>query len=217
MSWKAFFFGTSDAANSITVDKTPAALWPMELSVAALMFRFNNPDALLVLAMAAAAYGMTRASEEARTKWLVLAGGCLGVGFLARTLQVLLVVPGFALVFSLAVARVQPASYSAARSNSNLEPTLGYNGCGRLSGNETGSVRGGGPGGTGGGIWGRPVSRGSSAPRSADRSPGCCRPRCCSSRAGWWRPCAPRGPTAYAPPSCSGAAGSSGPAWSSAR
>ncbi len=28
-SWKAFFFGSSDAANSITVDKPPAALWPM--------------------------------------------------------------------------------------------------------------------------------------------------------------------------------------------
>ena len=26
-SWKAFFFGSSDAANSITVDKTPASLW----------------------------------------------------------------------------------------------------------------------------------------------------------------------------------------------
>src|SRR4051794_26168790 len=32
-SWKAFFFGSSDAANSITVDKTPLALWPMGLSV----------------------------------------------------------------------------------------------------------------------------------------------------------------------------------------
>src|ERR1700712_4333348 len=31
--WKAFFFGSSDAANSITVDKTPLALWPMGLSV----------------------------------------------------------------------------------------------------------------------------------------------------------------------------------------
>src|ERR1700716_4197772 len=31
-SWKAFFFGSSDAANAITVDKTPGALWPMELT-----------------------------------------------------------------------------------------------------------------------------------------------------------------------------------------
>jgi hypothetical protein len=28
-SWKAFFYGSSDAANSITVDKPPASLWPM--------------------------------------------------------------------------------------------------------------------------------------------------------------------------------------------
>ena len=32
-SWKAFFFGSSDAANSITVDKPPASLWLMALSV----------------------------------------------------------------------------------------------------------------------------------------------------------------------------------------
>ena len=32
-SWSALFFGASDAAGSITVDKTPLALWPMALSV----------------------------------------------------------------------------------------------------------------------------------------------------------------------------------------
>ena len=32
-SWKAFFFGSFDAANSITVDKPPASLWLMALSV----------------------------------------------------------------------------------------------------------------------------------------------------------------------------------------
>jgi hypothetical protein len=31
-SWKAFFFGSLDAGNSITVDKPPASLWVMELS-----------------------------------------------------------------------------------------------------------------------------------------------------------------------------------------
>src|SRR5205807_6586734 len=31
-SWKAMFFGSSDASNFITVDKPPAALWVMELS-----------------------------------------------------------------------------------------------------------------------------------------------------------------------------------------
>src|SRR5581483_8292268 len=33
VSWKAWFFGSSDAANSITVDKPPASLWVMGLSV----------------------------------------------------------------------------------------------------------------------------------------------------------------------------------------
>ena len=33
VSWKAFLFGSSDAANLITVDKPPAALWPMAISV----------------------------------------------------------------------------------------------------------------------------------------------------------------------------------------
>jgi hypothetical protein len=32
-SWTAFLFGSSDAANAITVDKTPGALWVMDASV----------------------------------------------------------------------------------------------------------------------------------------------------------------------------------------
>ena len=31
-SWKAFFFGSFDSSSFITVDKTPASLWVMELS-----------------------------------------------------------------------------------------------------------------------------------------------------------------------------------------
>src|SRR5579863_2553130 len=118
-SWKAFFFGSFDSSSFITVDKTPASLWVMELSgrifgfstwsmlapqalegvlsvallyaavkrwfgpgagliagavlattpAAALMFRFNNPDALLVLLMTASAYCMQRALERDRTRW----------------------------------------------------------------------------------------------------------------------------------------------------
>src|SRR6476620_8969397 len=30
-SWKAFFFGSLDAGNAITVDKSPAALWVMDV------------------------------------------------------------------------------------------------------------------------------------------------------------------------------------------
>ncbi|WP_240779075.1 glycosyltransferase family 39 protein, partial [Nonomuraea zeae] len=148
-SWKAFFFGASDAANAITVDKTPASLWPMVLSVrlfglnawailvpqalmgvgsvamvyasvrrlfsawagllagvvmaltpvAVLMFRFNNPDALLVLLLTVAGYCVVRAQERGATRWLVLAGAAIGFAFLAKMLQAFLVLPGFALVY----------------------------------------------------------------------------------------------------------------------
>jgi len=151
-SWKAFFFGSFDAASFITVDKTPASLWVMELSarafglnswslllpqaaegvatvallyatvrrwhgqaagliaaavaaltpVAALMFRFDNPDALLVLLMTAAAYATTRAIDSGRTRWLVLTGGLLGFAFLTKMLQGFLVVPAFALAYVVA-------------------------------------------------------------------------------------------------------------------
>ena len=148
-SWKAFFFGSSDAANFITVDKAPASLWVMELSarvfglnswsilvpqalegvaavgvlyatvrrwfspgaallagavtaltpVAALMFRFNNPDALLVLLLTGGAYCITRALEAGRTKWVVFAFSLVGFAFLAKMLQALVVVPAFGLVY----------------------------------------------------------------------------------------------------------------------
>jgi 4-amino-4-deoxy-L-arabinose transferase-like glycosyltransferase len=234
-SWKAFFYGSSDAANSITVDKTPASLWVMALSVrifglsswsilvpqalmgvgsvallhaavkrwsgplagliagavlaltpvAVLMFRFNNPDALLVLVLVAAAYATVRATEAASARWLVLAGALVGAGFLTKMLQALLVVPALGAVYLVAapttvrrrvghllagglallvsagwwVATVElvPASarpyIGGSQHNSILELILGYNGLGRLTGDETGSVGGGGGGGTG--MWGR--------------------------------------------------------------
>ena len=229
-SWKAFFFGSSDAANSITVDKTPASLWVMALSarifgvnawsilvpqalmgvattgllyaavrrwygpaagliagavsaltpVAVLMFRFNNPDALLVLLMVAGAYATVRALENGATTWLVLAGVFVGFGFLTKMLQALLVVPAYALAYLLlgpprlgrriaqlllagvavvvsagwyiAIVELVPASMrpyiGGSQNNSLLELTLGYNGLGRLNGEETGSVGGGGGWGT---------------------------------------------------------------------
>ncbi|MFC9663069.1 glycosyltransferase family 39 protein [Nocardia sp. NPDC127606] len=236
-SWEAFFFGSSDAANSITVDKPPASLWVMELSVrlfglnswsmlvpqvllgvasvallwatvrrsfgpaagliagtvlavtpvAVLMFRFNNPDALLVLLMIAAAWAMTRAVADGRWRWLLLTGAFIGFGFLAKQLQVLLVVPPLALMYLIAgppklgkriaqlfaacAAMVAGAGWwivavelwpsdsrpwiGGSQNNSIIELTLGYNGLGRLNGNETGSV---GPGGElpagGNGMWG---------------------------------------------------------------
>ncbi len=241
-SWEAFFYGSLDAANSITVDKPPAALWVMALSVrlfglssfailvpevlmgvatvgvlyvtvkrafgaragllaglilaltpvAALMFRFNNPDALLTLLMTAAAWATLRAIEvsavRASARWMALAGVFLGLGFLTKSLQVMLVVPALGLAYLVAarvslgrrvlggligivamvltagwwvaVVELVPASarpyIGGSQTNSFLELTFGYNGLGRLSGNETGSVTGGGggPGGAGAGMWG---------------------------------------------------------------
>jgi len=150
-SWKAWFFGALDAGNSITVDKPPASLWVMGLSVrlfgldswallapqalmgvatvalvvaavrrtvgrpgpallagaamaltpvAAAMFRFDNPDALLALLLSAAAYAVVRAFESPRAaRWLVLAGVLLGFAFLTKMLQAFLVLPGFALAY----------------------------------------------------------------------------------------------------------------------
>ncbi|MBY4384369.1 glycosyltransferase family 39 protein [Rhodococcus fascians] len=234
VSWKAFFFGSSDAANSITVDKPPMSLWLMSLSVrvfglntwamlvpqallgvasvallravvvrrfgaaagllaglvlaltpvAALMFRFNNPDALLVLLMIAAVWAMLRGVESGKTKWLLITGMFVGFGFLTKQLQVMLVVTPLALTYLIAgppklgtrvlqlfaalgamivsagwwllIVEFWPASsrpwVGGSQNNSILELTLGYNGLGRLSGNETGSVT---PGGGGGGsMWG---------------------------------------------------------------
>ncbi len=70
--------------------------------VAALMFRYNNPDALLVLLLVAAAYCVVRATETASTRWIALAGCAVGFAFLTKMLQAFLVVPGFALVFLIA-------------------------------------------------------------------------------------------------------------------
>ena len=48
-SWKAFFFGSSDASNFITVDKPPASLWVMELS--ARLFGVNSWSILVPQAL----------------------------------------------------------------------------------------------------------------------------------------------------------------------
>lgn len=222
-NWTAMLFGASDAANGITVDKTPAALWVADLSVrlfglnswsilapqalmgvaavavlyaavrrvsgpgagllagavlaltpvAALMFRFNNPDALLVLLLVAGGYCVTRACErDAGRWWLIAAGVAVGFGFLAKMLQALLVLPGFAVAYLVAgdrrfrrrlagliaaaaamvvaagwyllLAEVWPADarpyIGGSQHNSIVELALGYNGFGRLTGNETGGL-----------------------------------------------------------------------------
>jgi len=150
--WKAFLFGSSDAANTITVDKPPASLWVMEIStrvfgvdswaillpqvllgiasvallyasvrrvfgpaagliagavlaltpVATLMFRYDNPDALLVFLMVAATWALLRGVESGRTRWVLLCGALIGVGFLTKQLQVMLIMPGLAAAYVVA-------------------------------------------------------------------------------------------------------------------
>ena len=233
-SWKAMFFGSSDAANFITVDKPPAALWAMEIParifglnawtllapqalegvatvglvyltvrraasagagllagavmaftpVAALMFRYDNPDALLVLLLVGAAYATTRYLQRGRTAWLAVAGALVGLAFLTKSLQALIVVPvlaGVVLVAApvplrrrirdllvgaaalvvaggwwVAIVELIPSAdrpyIGGSQDNSLWNVIFGYNGFGRLTGNESGSVGGGGGGG--GGNWG---------------------------------------------------------------
>ncbi|MFD1721962.1 ArnT family glycosyltransferase [Amnibacterium endophyticum] len=236
-NWEAFLYGSSDAGNSITVDKPPASLWVMALSVrlfglspfaillpeaimgvltvalvhaivrrhfvpqaalvagavtaltpvAVLMFRFNNPDALLVLLVTLATYLTLRHVEDGRVRWLLWAGVAVGFAFLTKQLQAFLILPvlvGVVLLASprrlgtrflhllgalgtlvlsagwwVAIVELVPASMrpfiGGSQDDSFLELTFGYNGLGRLTGNETGSVTGGAAGGaTGGGMWG---------------------------------------------------------------
>lgn len=243
-NWEAFLWGSLDAGNAITVDKPPAAIWLMALSVrllglssfaillpqalmgiactylcyaitrrywgnwagiaaglaftftpvAALMFRFNNPDALLVLLMLSTSgcvlrgleNGASQAGNRRRTLWFIAAGALIGFGFLTKQLQVFLVLPGFALaMFAFSPAKLRRRFLDAAaalgsmavaagwwvlltvlvpsgarpyiggsQTDSFLELTFGYNGLGRLTGNEVDSVIPGASGTAQGGMWG---------------------------------------------------------------
>ncbi|OFJ50672.1 glycosyl transferase, partial [Mycolicibacterium grossiae] len=219
----AMLFGSSDASNAITVDKTPAALWVMDVSArifglnswsvlvpqalmgvaavavlyaavrrvsgppaallagavlaltpaAALIFRFNNPDALLVLMLVLGAYFVQRAcAPDSSRWWLAGTGVVVGVAFLAKMLQAFLVLPVFGLVYLLAAAapwptrlrrlagataalivssgwylllvELWPASsrpyVGGSQDDSIVELALGYNGIGRLTGEEVGGL-----------------------------------------------------------------------------
>ena len=237
-SWKAFFFGSSDSSNFITVDKPPAALWVMEISarifglsswsilvpqalegvaavavlyatvrrwasagagliaatvmaftpVAALMFRFNNPDALLVLLLCGAAYATTLSHREILhplARFCLCTGGA-GVyhqddaglpGRPGHGRRLLLgrsrvrwaagfanwLAGGVAMVVSagwwVAAVMLTPAAdrpyIGGSQDNNLLNLIFGYNGFGRLTGNESGSVVGGGAQGTSG-QWAPP-------------------------------------------------------------
>ncbi|WP_243841451.1 glycosyltransferase family 39 protein [Mycobacterium sp. DL592] len=69
--------------------------------VVALMFRYNNPDAVMVLLMLAAAYCGVRALERGSLKWMMLAGSALGFAFLAKMLEGLMVAPAIGLAYLL--------------------------------------------------------------------------------------------------------------------
>jgi 4-amino-4-deoxy-L-arabinose transferase-like glycosyltransferase len=66
------------------------------------MFRYNNPDALLVLLLVAAAYATVRAIEGARTGWLLLAGVLIGWAFLTKMAQAFVPLPALALAYLVA-------------------------------------------------------------------------------------------------------------------
>jgi 4-amino-4-deoxy-L-arabinose transferase-like glycosyltransferase len=68
------------------------ALTPITVAI----FRYNQPDALLVLCSVAALWFTVRGLEDGRTRWLVLAGVCVGLGFETKMLVALVVVPGIA-------------------------------------------------------------------------------------------------------------------------
>lgn len=151
-SWSAWFFGSFDAANFITVDKPPLATMLMGLSVrifglsswsvllpealcgvatvvvlfaivkrsfgpvaatiagvvmaltpaAVLMFRYNNPDALLTLLLVLSAGAFLRAIETGRLRWVTLAAVLVGLAFNTKYLQAYLVLPAFVLVYAIA-------------------------------------------------------------------------------------------------------------------
>src|SRR3984957_16406114 len=61
--------------------------------------RHNNPDELLVLCCVAALWLAIRALETSRTRWLVLSGVCVGLGFEAKMGVALMVVPGIAAAY----------------------------------------------------------------------------------------------------------------------
>jgi 4-amino-4-deoxy-L-arabinose transferase-like glycosyltransferase len=61
--------------------------------------RHNNPDALVVLCCTAALWFAVRALQDGRTRWLVSAGVCIGLGFETKMGTALLVLPALAAAY----------------------------------------------------------------------------------------------------------------------
>ncbi|HEY4377472.1 MAG TPA: glycosyltransferase family 39 protein, partial [Acidimicrobiales bacterium] len=70
--------------------------------VAALMFRYNNPDALLTFLCVLAAGALWKAVETGRTRWLVGSAALVGLAFETKMAQAFLVLPAFILVYLVA-------------------------------------------------------------------------------------------------------------------
>ncbi|MGZ4663031.1 MAG: glycosyltransferase family 39 protein [Arthrobacter sp.] len=70
--------------------------------VAALMFRFNNPDAMMVFCLMTAAWMTVTAIEKASPAWLFWAGTFVGMAFLSKMLQGFMTVPAFGLGYLIA-------------------------------------------------------------------------------------------------------------------
>ena len=70
--------------------------------VCAAIFRFNNPDALMVMLVTWAAYATVRTIDDGDASWSLVAGSLVGLAFLAKMLEAFLVVPGLAAAYLLA-------------------------------------------------------------------------------------------------------------------
>ncbi len=70
--------------------------------VAVVMFRFNNPDAILTFLLIASAWALWSALERDSTWRLAACGGLLGLAFTTKTLEAFIVLPAFGLVYLVA-------------------------------------------------------------------------------------------------------------------
>src|SRR5438552_661892 len=58
--------------------------------------RLPRPELVGLLVLAAALWFVVRGLEDGRTRWLMLAGACVGLGFEAKMAAALLIVPALA-------------------------------------------------------------------------------------------------------------------------
>jgi 4-amino-4-deoxy-L-arabinose transferase-like glycosyltransferase len=78
-----------------------AALMFALTPVALVIFRYDNPDAILTLLLLLAAWGVWSAVESGSTLKLTLAGVAMGFAFLTKMLMAFMVLPAFASVYLL--------------------------------------------------------------------------------------------------------------------